>query len=278
MGPDDTAPQRTASGMSPGAGEVRAAQKNMAVWIVVVAFFLISLCCIASVLGIGSVIWLASDEVSTDSPARSEVDVVITSADDLMGYLGDYYGETEWFQSIMSVRATTKLGGTVVEIQFVGDWAKVRAMHEELFDALHRDGVELDAYVEVWSDEGFVAGTGVGEPREREELPPPPAGVDGLPSWLERAYGPPGGGEIEEEWYERITDLSVETSPEGDRVLVVETDLVPGEPLDERHQEIIIVAVSESGLTFADSMEIRTSDPGVSTVTAIGGHPNPWRY
>ena len=258
--------------------ELQAAQKSMAVWIVVVSLFLVSLCCIALVLGIGSIVWLTSDEVSSGSVARDDVDVVITSADDLMGYFGDYYGETEWYRSIMSVRATEKLGGTVVEVQFVGSWAEVNAMHEALFDAVHRDGVDLDAYVEVWSDEGFVAGTGVGEPRGRAELPPPPATVDGLRDWLEEAYGPPGGGPVEEEWYSRIEGFSMETSADGERVLVVETDLVLTEPLDDRDQEVILVAVSESGLTFADSVEVLTAEPGVSTLTVIGRHPNPWVY
>jgi hypothetical protein len=250
----------------------------MAVWIAIVSLFLVSLSCIALVLGIGSIVWLTSDDVSSGSVARSDVDVVITSADDLMGYFDEYYGETEWYRSIMSVRATEKLGGTVVEVQFVGSWADVNAMHEDLFDAVHRDGVDLDAYVEAWSDEGFVAGTGVGEPRDHAELPPPPETVDELPDWLEEAYGSDGSGPVEEEWYSRIQGFSMETSADGERVLVVETDLELSEPLDRRDREVILVAVSESRLTFADSVEVLTVDPGASTATAIGGHANPWVY
>ena len=44
--------------------ELQAAQKNMAVWIVLVTIFLVSLCCIALVLGIGVLSWILSSALN----------------------------------------------------------------------------------------------------------------------------------------------------------------------------------------------------------------------
>ena len=186
-----------------------------------------------------------------------------TAEQSIKEYVEQNHADTEWYATIDRIVETRKLRHPVTEFWFGTDSTDEYMAHK---DALNQaiaemglSGYHVDTYGPGGSSGGFGSGSIEGE---SVTLPEAPADIGGLSAWMDEAYGPGSGDEVEE-WYGRITGYDFETDAwDGEKVIVVRTDLVfsTDRTPDKMMADLISLAVASSGLDWATDVRVVFGD------------------
>jgi hypothetical protein len=212
---------------------------------------------------------------------------VPAAADDLADHLRSEYGDAALIATLVDVVFTTKLGSPVVELHFDAPRSEVETNHDDVLDPFYDDLIVVDAFVEIWSSEGWVVGSNFQIDPTPRELPPPPAGPDEVAAWFDAAYGPESDDPLDEPWLDVALAASYALVERANGNVVLEIDgfdLAASEQDDPYGWEpirLLIAALQAGGVGhgWADILSIEVRWPnGAGGLESLTTEPAPSRW